>query len=126
AFTGNTQTTIPRSPAPIPVRLAAGTTGAGLATARRRALSERRDTTTDGLSASRTSTRRNRIGIDVRFVTCSSYESSAPESLTATVGGFGTRNSIDGGICCATAARAVATSATTTAPPLGLTSHRSR
>jgi hypothetical protein len=42
---------------------------------------------------------------------------NAPESLTAIVGVFGTRNSIDGGICCATAARAVTARATTSARP---------
>src|SRR5262252_10322477 len=51
------------------------------------------------LFASNTSTRRRYIAVGVRLLTCSSYERNAPESLTATVGGLGTLNSTDGGIC---------------------------
>ena len=48
-------------------------------------------------TASSTSTRVSFTGAVVRFVTCSSYPSTPPESLTATVGGLGTRSSIDDG-----------------------------
>ena len=70
--------------------------------------------TTAWLLASSTSTRRKYIAVGVRFVTCSSYDRNAPESLIATVGGFGTLNSIDGGICVCAAASAGATAPATT------------